>query len=68
MDYKSLDSYEIKGRGTVFMVENDKDRQTDNTGLIGKVVTIDNVFYKVKGVESKCMLTIRKGDLIGLLI
>lgn len=66
MEYKSLDTFLIKGRGRVFVVENDKDR--DNNDLLGSEVTIDGVNYKVCGVESFAMQKIAKGVRIGLLV
>lgn len=68
MEYASLDSYNIMGKGKVFIVENDKDRIRDNNDLIGSEVTIDGVNYKVRAVESFALLIIAKGQKIGLLI
>jgi hypothetical protein len=41
MEYKSLDIFEIKDKGKVFVVENDKDRNRDDNDLIGSEVIID---------------------------
>lgn len=68
MEYKSLDTFEINGRGKVFVVENDKDRDRDKNDLLGSEVTIDGVNYKVRGVESFAIHKIRKGQKIGLLV
>ena len=68
MEYKSLDSYELKERGTVYIVENEVDRSRDKNDLIGSEVFIDGVKHKIKGVESFLLSTIRKGDKIGLLV
>ena len=68
MEYKSLDKYEIKGRGTVYIVENELERGRSNNDLINSEVIIDGVKHKVKGVESFAIPTIRKGDTIGLLV
>ena len=68
MEYKSLDKYEIKGIGTVFVVKNEVERNRDSNNLVGKKVIIDGIQHKVKGVESFCLPTIRKGDKIGLLV
>lgn len=68
MEYKSISTYEIKDRGKVFIVENDKDRDRDNNGLLGSEVIIDGNKYKVLGVESLPMKTITKGQTIGLLV
>ena len=68
MKYKSLDNYKIKGRGTVYIVKNEINRNRDNNDLVGSDVFIDGVKYKVKGVESFAEPMIRKGDTIGLLV
>lgn len=68
MQYKSLDNYEIKGRGTVYIAENEVERNRDNNDLIGSEAFIDGVKYKIKGVESLALSIIRKGDKIGLLV
>ena len=68
MEYKSLDKYELKGRGTVYIVENEIERDRCSNNLIGIEVLIDGVKYKVKGVESFLIPTIRKGYKIGLLV
>ena len=68
MEYKSLDTYEIKGRGRVFIVENDKNRVRDKNDLVGSEVIIDETNYKVKGVESFLLPIIKKGQKIGLLV
>lgn len=68
MKYKSLGEYELKGRGRVYIVENEVERDRDNNDLINSEVLIDGVKYKVKGVESFLMPIIRKGDNIGLLV
>jgi hypothetical protein len=68
MEYKSLDTFEIKGRGKVFIVENDKDRDRDNNDLLGSEVIIDGQKYNVKSIESFAILKIAKGQKIGLLV
>jgi hypothetical protein len=60
--------YEITGRGLVVSVRNDEDFAKDSTHLIGEIVRIDGVEYKVKGVEAFALATIRKGSPIGLLV
>ena len=67
-EYKSLDKAEIKGRGTVYIVENDKDRFRDNTGLIGTEIILDGRNCIIKGIESFLTLKIHKGDKIGLMV
>jgi hypothetical protein len=64
MEYNSLDNYEIKGRGVVYIVENDVERSRDNNDLLNSEVFIDGVKYKVKGVESFSLTTKKKGDRI----
>lgn len=68
MEYKSLDTFEIKGRGKVFVVENEKDRIRDDNDLLGSEVVIDGQPYVVKGVESFPIHKIIKGQKIGLLV
>jgi hypothetical protein len=70
MGYKSLDKYRLKGRGTVYIVENDKHRNNsgDKDGLIGSKVIIDNEEHVVRAVEAFAIPTINKGDKIGLLV
>ena len=70
MEYKSLNKYELKGRGTVYVVENDKCRDNfgDKDGLIGSIVAIDGKEFIVKAVEAFATPTIIKGDNIGLLV
>jgi len=68
MEYKSLASFEITGRGTVFIVKNDKDREGFGD-LIGKEAVIDKVKYIIKGVELRMhSRTHREGEQIGLLV
>jgi len=66
--YKSIESFEIKNRGKVFMVINDKDRFKSDNDLIGCEVIIDGVIYRVKGIESFAIENIKKGNPIGLLV
>ena len=68
MKYKSLDKYELKGRGTIYIVENEVKRNRDNNNLVGSEVFIDGVKYKIKGGESFAVSIIGKGDKIGLLV
>jgi len=60
--------YEIKERGLVVSVVNDEEFAKDSSHLIGEIVRIDGVEYKVKGVEAHALATIRKGAPIGLLV
>lgn len=68
LEFTAINHFDIKGRGHVIVVENDKDRQRDNCGLIGETVLIDAVDYKIMGVESYAVAKIRKGQEIGLLV
>ena len=65
-EYKSVDSFEIDNVGKVLIVINDEER--DRSSLTGSTVLIDNVSYKVRGVESYGLPKIRKGDFMGILI
>lgn len=66
--YQALDWFDIKGRGRVASVSNDEAFERDAAHLIGEVVEIDGAQYKVLGVESWALQTIRKGAPIGLLV
>lgn len=66
--YHANDWFDIKGRGRVAEVRNDEEFQRDKGHLIGEVVEIDGKQYKVLGVESYALATIRKGSPIGLLV
>jgi len=68
MEYESLDTFEIKERGTVFVVVNDKDRKFGCPDMIGKEVIIDGQTHTVKGIESFCIPIIAKGLKIGILV
>lgn len=67
MKYKSLNKYTL-GNKTVFVVENEVERNRDNNDLLNKKVMIDDKEYIIKGVESFAIPIIRKGDRIGLLV
>jgi hypothetical protein len=66
LEFKSLGKFTIAGRGSVFVVENDRERKEDFEDLYPRV-KIDGKEYKVRGVESRGM-TQYKGDELGLLI
>lgn len=51
MKFTSLESYTIKDRGTVFVVENPKDDETDFKWVRNKKVEIDGNNYLIIGVE-----------------
>jgi len=68
VEYKSLDSFYMVGRGTVFLVKNDKDRDSFSD-MVGNSVLIDGCEYKIKGVEyHTSMNALNKGSKIGLLV
>lgn len=67
MNYKSLDKYTL-GNKTVFIVENEVERNRDDNDLINKKVIINGKEYIIEGVESFAVPLIRKGDKIGLLV
>ena len=60
--------FDIKGRGRVATVANDERFAKDSRHLIGEVVSIDGVMYKVRGVEANALAEIRVGSMIGLLV
>ena len=64
--FKAEDWYDIKGRGRVASVLNDEEYERDTRHLFGEVVSIDGQTYRVLGVESYAIQTIRKGMPIGL--
>ncbi len=66
--YKSLDSFEIQGRGKVFIVESDEDTEPEK--LLGHMIIIDDNLYTIKGVEHHAVPNpkIYKGDKVGLLV
>ena len=66
VNFKSLDSYELKRYGTVYIVKNDKKR--DNNNLLGSEVFIDDIKCLVLGIDTIPMATIEKGEEIGLLV
>jgi len=66
--YKSLDSYEFIGGGTVFVVENEIERPRFNNDLLNSLAEIDGTQYIIRGVESFLTPKILKGDKIGLLV
>lgn len=67
IEYKALDRIEVSGRGTIFIIENDKDRDFYFKDLIGQSVIIDNKEIKVKDAYKFAIQTIKRGMLIGIL-
>ena len=67
-EYKSLERFEITGKGLVFVVESEIERSRHAGDIMGRPVQIDGGIYIVKGVESTCADRIMKGDRIGLLV
>ncbi len=68
LEYQSISSHTIIGRGQVFVVINDKDRNSENTGLIGETVKIDGESYSIRGVEYQGYKGLRKGAQIALVV
>ena len=64
--FKEIDSYEIKNRGKIIVVESNDNM--DNNFLVGKEVDIDGEKHLVKAVSTFCIKGVKKGDKIGLLI
>jgi len=60
--YKSIDEFNIIGRGKVFATES----IDEGEGLLNSVVLIDGGEYFVRGVES--MGKIKEGSPIGILV
>ena len=67
-EYKSLDSFEINGRGTVYVINAPMEFDRNNCPLIGKTIIMDGEKREVKAIESYCIPTISKGTKIGLLL
>jgi hypothetical protein len=63
--FKARGWYDMKS-GLVASVFNDEDYERDTKHLIGEIVSIDGQTYKVRGVESDAIQTIRTGMPIGL--
>lgn len=68
LQYTSLSTYNIKGRGKVFVVENHKTMDNPALELIGTDVIIDGEKYNVKSVEAFAIMRILEGQKIGLLV
>lgn len=60
--------YKVAGRGDVASVRNDEEYENGKGHLVGEKVLIDGQVYTVKGVEAYCLMTIRRGSPIGLLV
>lgn len=65
----SENSYNIKGRGLTITVDLNKQNLTSSI-RIGDEVSIDNVAYKVNGIEKFSFSTYppKNGNLVGLLV
>ncbi len=69
IEFNAIEHLDIKGRGHVITVHNDRDYDRNKPShLIGNTVLIDGSEYLVKGVESWALQTIHKGVPIGLLV
>lgn len=65
LQFKSKDTYEIKGRGTAYIVVS----PFDTPKLLNEIVEIDDTKYLITGIETRAIARgILKGDLIGLLV
>ena len=52
IEYTSSDKYKITGRGTTYVVKNDRERKIGDWGDIsGQIVKIDGMKFKVRGIE-----------------
>ena len=60
-NFKSIKKFYIKGRGDVFLVKLNSDKN-----ILEKIVKIDNEEYLVKGIESQGNL--KEGKEVGLLV
>lgn len=69
-EYKSLDQFELKGRGKVYIVEykGETIHKSKGNPLVGSKVKIDGNEFMIKGIESYGIETISDGQKIGLLI
>lgn len=61
-----LSTFEIKNRGTVYVVRAEKDRE-DFSDLLGSVVIIKDKRYNVKGVERMGKIGLTQGQPLALL-
>lgn len=68
--FKKLNSFELPSLGTVIIVANDVTQSRDelSKSLVGQTVLIDDIEYKILGVESHALNIIKEGTRIGLLI
>lgn len=70
IEFVSIASQELKGRGTVITVANRETKERDliNNNLRGAIVSIDAIVYKIKGVLSFARPMLYEGEEIGLLV
>lgn len=69
MKYESKECFSLKGRGKVYIVENEKGRAWhDFDDLIGNEVEINGELKQVIGVEKYAKHYISEGEPIGLLV
>ncbi len=69
-EFTSDEKYEIKDRGTVFVIRNPRayEREMNPNPFMGKDVLINGVAYIVKGIETHCVSPVREGSRVGLLV
>jgi hypothetical protein len=67
-EFKSLSHYFAEGRGDIYIVENNRERDNFNDFFDGPIV-IDGNEYEVRGIERFChMPPFREGERIGILV
>lgn len=67
-NFTVVEWFPMTGRGDVATVYLDRDCEKNKLRETFKRVVLDGKEYDVKGVESWCLHTIRRGSLIGLLV
>lgn len=69
---KSLDQYEIAGRGTVFIIRSPVTAERTDEALkaiLGNQITINDVEYAIKGFDiNRPLYPVRLGENIGILV
>ena len=66
-NYKSKSEHNITGRGKILVIENDKDGLNDDF-IVGNDICINSVIYEIRGIETRGINRIRKGDPVGVLV
>jgi len=68
LEFKCLDTFEIEGRGTVKVIENNRDREWYDFDDMSPQVKIDGAIYDVLGIEKFAVNSHSKGEKFGLLV